>query len=469
MMARRRPSASASGSACVLSIEQECQTTVEGAPGPGCIEAALSRFMRAFRDLAPTLPGPQGLFNGYGRVYVDVHQHLELAAVECDTPYVLAQVVETQYDLVRKAAAKVRDEGLDLLLLNNNHSGLLRPDTAFWGTHENYLIDRPALSLVDLAMPFLVTRIYGGAGGVLCPTGEFLAGVRPLAMELETGGGTTGNRAIYSTCREEHHQGPSPRGQRLHLILGDGHRSQFNLALQVGATALVLRAIQLGQVRPRDVRAVKLRRAGEGWVDTLRRLNKLADPGEIPRVDPSVVAMQRIYLDAARRAVDATDQPDTWMRGILEAWQRTLDAYDRSDTSWLAARLDAFSKFELFSHYLADRGCTWRDVVGDIRALSEVALLDQDYHAISQPSSVFTYLEERGLLDHRVAPAVVAGTEKEPFVPEVGTRARARARFIKEHSSGSGAELLMNWDHVRDVGSDRVRTLFDPFAAGYVG
>jgi hypothetical protein len=451
----------------VLSIEQECQTTVERAVGLRPIEGALMSFMRTMTDLAPALPGAGGFFNAYGRVYIDTHNHLELAAIECDSPYVLAQVVDTQYDLVRKAAAKLRHEGIDLLLVNNNHSGLLRPDAAFWGTHENYLIESSAAALADLALPFLVTRAYAGAGGVLSPSAQFLAGVRPLAMRLETGGGTTGNRAIYSTCREEHHQGPSPRRHRLHLIVGDGHRSQFNLALQLGATALALKAIQHDRQLPGDLQAVSLRRSPESWVGVLRRLNKLADPGEYPRVDPSVIAVQRIYLEAARRTVESMPEQQAWISQTLEDWERTLDAYECQDRPWLASRLDAFIKFELFSHYLAEQGRTWPDVVADHEALSELALLDHDYHAISQPSSVFTDLEERRLIDHRVAPPVTAGDEEEPFVPDVGTRARARARFIKEHARNVG--LVMSWDYVREVRGHRVRKLYDPFAVGYVG
>ncbi len=320
-------------SRCLFSIEQECQTTVEAADGEAQISEALRRFLKIFGGLAPSLPGEGGLFNGYGRVYVDINHHLEFSALECDSPYVLAQMVDAQYELAMRATVELELRGLKLLLVNNNHNGLLRPGTAFWGTHENYLIDGPAQDLADLTLPFLVTRLYGGAGGVLFPTAEFLAGTRPLAMELATGGHTTGNRAIYSTCREEHHMGPRPKGRRLHLILGDGHRSQFNLALQFGATSLALKAIQSDPELAAQLGKVTLQRRGENWVRTLQRLNKLANPGEPPRVDPSVVEVQRIYLDAARRWVASMSDPQDWMAQILEDWELTLDAYERSDRS----------------------------------------------------------------------------------------------------------------------------------------
>ena len=463
-------------SRCLFSLEQECQTTVEATDGEAQISETLRRFLKIFGDLAPSLPGEGGLFNAYGRVYVDINHHLEFSALECDSPYVLAQMVDTQYGLATKATAELerrggrsaKGGGVKLLLVNNNHNGLLRPETAFWGTHENYLIDGPAQDLADLTLPFLVTRLYGGAGGVLFPTAEFLAGTRPLAMELATGGHTTGNRAIYSTCREEHHMGPRPKGRRLHLILGDGHRSQFNLALQFGATALALKAIQSDRELGAQLGKVTLRRRGEGWVGTLQRLNKLANPGEPPRVDPSVIEVQRIYLDAAGRWVASMSDPQEWMAQILEDWELTLDAYERADRSWLAPRLDAFTKYELYSAYLEDRGSSWAELVDDIEALSTLGLLDHDYHSISEPVSAFSDLEQRGLLSQRVGDRIEPGSEEEPYVPAVGTRARARARFIKEHSGRT--DLIMSWDRVFELPpNERVRTLFDPFAEAYAG
>jgi hypothetical protein len=423
--------------------------------------------MKILRRLAPSLPASEGLFNAYGRVYVDVNLHIEFAAIECDSPYVLAQVVETQYELAARATAELADSGLKLLLVNNNHNGFLRPETAFWGTHENYLIDGPAQDLTDLALPFLVTRLYGGAGGILFPTADFLGGTRPLAMELATGGATTGNRAIYSTAREEHHMGPHPKQRRLHLILGDGHRSQFNLALQFGATALALKAIQSDAGLQAEIGRVRVRRGGENWVGALQRLNKLASPGEPPRVDPSVIEVQRIYLEAARRSVACMRDPQDWMPRILEDWEGTLDAYQRADRAWLAPRLDAFTKYELYSNYLEARGLSWGELVDNAEALSALGLLDHDYHSISEPVSAFTDLERRGLLKQRVVEPIAPGGEEEAYVPNVRTRARARARFIREHAERS--DLVMCWDRVFEVGGERVRTLFDPYAEAYAG
>ena len=69
-------------SRCLFSIEQECQTTVEASNGATLVPEALPRFLEILGRLAPSLPGDGGLFNAYGRVYVDINYHLEFSALE---------------------------------------------------------------------------------------------------------------------------------------------------------------------------------------------------------------------------------------------------------------------------------------------------------------------------------------------------------------------------------------------------
>jgi hypothetical protein len=95
----------------------------------------------------------------------------------------------------------------------------------------------------------------------------------------------------------------------------------------------------------------------------------------------------------------------------------------------------------------------------------ELALLDQGYHDFCDPDSLFARLQRGGQLEHRVGPRIEPGSEPEPFVPETGTRARARARFIREHAPGNG--LRMDWSCVQDVPGSRLRRLCDPLAADY--
>ncbi len=449
--------------AFLIGIETECLTAVPPR-GDECA-AALGAFLTVLDRLAPSLRGPAGLFNGYGRVYVDGNRHLELASAECDSPYALADLAARQQGLATRAVTELKDRvGVELILANNNHAGPLRDGAATWGAHENYLVGRPPAELADRMLPFLVSRVYGGAGGVWRPNGDFLAGARVAFLQADVGGGTTERRAVFSTARQEHHLGPRPAGFRCHLILGDGHRSHFNLALHFGATALVLAAVQhdpdsvgpLPRVAGADQRRF--------WLTAARHFNRLAGPGEPLRVAPLALDMQRFYLDLARRFA-GTLRPHPWADRLLADWEETLDRMTAGDDDWLAARLDAWIKHRLFTRWLGEHGRTWDDLVRRPHLFDGLVMLGQNYHEFANPDNVFDQWDRAGLLAHRVGPAAAPGDEAQPFVPDTTTRAQARARFLLRH--GGDPALEMDWAWVLDRPGRRRRCLADPFAAEY--
>ncbi|MGD9858057.1 MAG: proteasome accessory factor PafA2 family protein, partial [Planctomycetaceae bacterium] len=402
----------------LMSTEEECLTSTPA--DPDVLPFALNKLFQILPHVAPSLPGPVGFFNGYGRIYVDC-EHIELSMPETHSPYVLALIVERQQRVAAAARDQLAAQGYDLLLANNNHSGLLHRLSPVWGAHENYLVEQHPTSFTELILPFLVTRFYAGAGGIESPTGNFLAGVRPLCMKEVTGGGTTSDRAIHSTCREEHHMGTATTRFRYHCILGDGHRSQFNLALQFGATALALKAIFFDPKLPGQL-ARRGALARGRWISALQQLNVLQPSGGVLQIDPVVTQVQRIYLDSARRYVDQLSNAPHWISDLLRDWDATLSAAERLDRSWLSARLDTFAKYEFYSSILADEGMTFRELAGRPHMFSELALLDHSYHNFCDPESVFRLLEHAGLLEHRVGPSVPPGEEAEPFIPECATR-----------------------------------------------
>lgn len=438
----------------LMGTEQECLTVYDGT------DMVLLEFLETLASLAPSISAiPSGLFNAYGRVYVD-QGHIELASAEVCSPILLAQVIEQQQWLVAKAMSVLKARGSMLLLANNNHSGLLSRSTATWGTHENYLVGVPPRTFADQILPFLVTRVLAGAGSVLSPTGNFVAGVRVEFIAREVGGGTCENRAIHSTAREQQLVGTGP-WHRYHLVVGDGLRSQFSLALQTGTTALVLKAIA---ANPQCVGPLPRTPSGRPhvWLQALRRFNVLAQPGEPLRVHPLVIKVQHLYLDAAQRWANHVGEVPTWVPKILATWKRTLDALEKNDTDWLVRRLDPWIKHELFSEYLRRRGHQWKDAPCNRNLLAQLALLNQNYHEITNPNSLFNTLDQTGELDHRIAPFLLPGREDEPFVPLTGTRSRARARFIQNHATEQG--IAANWDTVIDMSGDRSWSLNDPFA-----
>jgi hypothetical protein len=444
----------------LLSIEQEYHTTVDGTGQfPDALQA-IQKMLSTMSKLAPSLPGSSGFYNGYGRVYEDCG-HVEFALAECDSPYQLVLINEQQQILAAQALASLRREGVPLRLFNNNHSGFLHPRSATWGSHENYLVELHPTRFTDLILPFLVTRLYGGSGGVRFPSGQFVASVRSEFMAKVRAGGTTRDRAIHSTCREEHLVGASQHGFRYHLIGADGHRSHFNLALMLGATALVLKAIvrdaELGE-RIRDITCLPHKGC---WMRTLRDLNRLGKTGSAPQIDPVVWEVQRIYLESAWRTVAAMDCPPAWTHRVLEDWAMTLDAMESNDRPWLAAHLDAFNKYELYNSVLAGADETWARLRYNPDLFSKLALMEHSYHEFEDPSSVFDQAEAAGLLDHRVVARQEPGSEAEPHVPVGSTRSHARARFLAEHAGSQG--MYLDWMAVIDRQGQRRCRLDGPF------
>ena len=445
----------------IVSIETECLTAVPSQPES--VRRAVTAFLRNWALQAPSLAATSGVFNAYARTYCDCG-HIEIAMIECDSPYSAATLFEQQQILAARGVAMLSAEGIDLVLSNNTYSGLLKTGCPVWGTHENYLVDTHPSAFTQQILPFLVTRIYGGAGGILYPSGDFLASARSICLTRASGGGTTQDRAIHSLARDEHHMGTNPQRFRYHLILGDGHRSLFNLALQLGATALAVKAAMHDR-KLRDQLLEWRCRFSPDWVATFRELHVLSRGGRPLQIHPLVTATQRLYLDAARRvAADMQPRP-TWIPRLLEHWEQTLAAYERGDWAWLARRLDALAKHQFYTAVLEEQGCGWAELPRRPRLFEELALLDQNYHEFCNPRSAFVQMEDAGLLEHRVGPRIEPGQETDPYIPDVATRARPRARFIRDHRQSSGFEV--DWSWICHRSQHRMLRLDDPFATSW--
>ena len=142
-----------------------------------------------------------------------------------------------------------------------------------------------------------------------------------------------------------------------------------------------------------------------------------------------------------------------------------MDAMERLDRPWLAARLDAFVKYQFYTNVLQAAGASWQNLPARNDLFYTMALLDQSYHEFCNPESLFRRLDDSGLLSHRVGEVSEPGTEPEPYVPPTTTRARARARFIRDHAQELG--LTMDWSSVQDLANEQWRELSNPFADAY--
>ena len=462
-MPRRRPL----DDRCLFSIEQECLTVVEGSDDLAQVMHGVHKLVHALHGLAPGVVANCGVFTPYGRVYEDCG-HVEFALAECDSPQSLVRMNEQAQMLAWKALERLRAQGIKLRLFNNNHGGLLQGRAPTWGSHENHLVDVHPMELEHTILPFLVTRLYAGSGGVRFPTGQFVASVRSEFMRLPSGGSTTRNRAIHSTCREENLVGGG-QGFRYHMIGADGHRSQFNLGLLMGTTALVLKAILRDDELAPTLRERFPQLPLKGcWVKTLHQLNRLGRPGREPIIDPLVVDVQMVYVESVERTLAAMDTPPEWGPQLVADWRQTLEAYATNDRPWLASHLDTFTKYELFSGLLAERGSDWGGLRRNLDLFSRLALLDQGYHEFENPQSPFEIAEANGLLAHRIVERVGPGAEERAFVPDVSTRARPRAEYLVQAWNDDATDgVFMDWTGVVDRDGARRMRLEDPFASAF--
>lgn len=427
---------------------------------------AVAELLAEHASLSPSLPGPSGTFNGYGRLYAD-GMHVETATAECSDPFGLVAMQERQELLLASATFRLHDRGIELMLSNCNHSGLLTDDAPTWGSHGNYLVASPPETLADRMLPFLATRVYAGAGGVHWPSGTYSAVTRNHFLETERGGATTLPRALYSTARDEPlTRDPLRYGYRYHTILDDGLRSQFGRLLRSGATALALAAVQHlpDALAPLTVPAVSGRRGF--WFRALRLFNTLPIADEMPTVDPAAIRVQRVYLAAADRFVESLRSSAPWMSKVLVVWEATLDALERRDRTWLSERLDPWIKYELFARRLADCGIEWNELSRRHAAAFELAVLNQHYHQLAALDSPFDLLDIAGLLRHRVVPLAVPGDEAVPYVPECGTRAAVRARFIRDRFLDTSPPSV-DWNAAYDAAGNLIGALDDPFATSF--
>ena len=182
------------------------------------------------------------------RFYVD-HAHPEYSGPEVTTAHD-AVVWDSAGDRIALAAAQQFNSEGNVALYKNNVDG----KGASYGMHENYLVRRdvPFDDLARRLTPHLVTRqIVVGAGRVgLGPYGEkqgFQISQRADYMETEVGLETTLRRPIVNTRDEPHAE--RRKWRRLHVIIGDANCFEVATYLKVGATALVLAAIEAGDER----------------------------------------------------------------------------------------------------------------------------------------------------------------------------------------------------------------------------
>ena len=373
-----------------------------------------------FRPLMHKQATTNAFLKNGGRLYLDVGSHPEYATPECDRIHDLItadragdRIVD---DLAERALAMLNEDGITarLQLYKNN------TDSAgnSYGSHENYQVTREQTlnEWVEALTPFLVVRqLLCGAGKWVVEGGKGRLWLSQRAAHLwdPVSSTTTRSRPLVNS-RDEPHADPQ-RFRRLHVMAGDSNLSQPTLLLRIGATELVLRAIEDGHrfeqwaladpatairevARHRDGRA-RLELASGRLATTLDILEGICD-----LVEP--------YAD------------DQELRDALELWRQVLAAVTDRQHNRIERLIDWAIKEHLFLQYAHRHKLT--------NQAPQLAELDLAYHDIhrggdARARGLFAHAEVAGHCNHLIDQTEVSRAMTHPVTT---TRARLRGRLI---------------------------------------
>jgi proteasome accessory factor A len=221
--------------------------------------------------------------------------------------------------------------------------------------------------------------------------------------------------------------------QRLQIGIGDSNLCEEAEYLRIGATALVIEAIEAGAIdavpRPRR------------WKRMLHRISRDSTLQErIPLRDGralTAVQIQRWYLNACRRYVHSQENVPEEAWDILARWAAVLDDLEDHPQA-LVGRVDWITK-----RYLLDEA-------GAELSREARKKIDLRYHELST-GGYWKRFEAAGLTHPVLEPAEI---ERAMRLAPAGTRAAERGRIIREFSA-SGSPLVVSWSSVL-VGSQRI-------------
>lgn len=401
------------------------------------------------------------------RLYLDVGSHPEYATAECasiDDAVAHDRAGELIVDeMRRKLEATLAEEGTggSVYLFKNNVDSVGNS----FGSHENYMIARSTrfARLVAHLIPFLVTRQLISGAGRVHPTGPVAFGQRSIAAAEgqpsysfsqradhiweDSSSSTTRARPLINTRDEPH--ADSERFRRLHVIVGDSTMSTTTTALRLGATDLMLRMIEAGGVMPDRTLAdpaMALRQISHDLSGTVRVT--LADGSA-----RSPLQMQREYLEAVTRFVQANGAHHDRVDWVLDLWARTLDAIESGDHSGIDTEIDWAIKKKLLDSWVIRNDADY--------ASPRVAQMDLAYHDIAPGRGLFRMLEERGMAARLPGTDGSQAQHAVDHAPE--TRAKIRGALVSA-AVAAGKHSTIDWVNVKINGpTQRIVTLRDPF------
>jgi proteasome accessory factor A len=391
--------------------------------------------LSAFAPVVETHLANTVLTNG-ARLYVD-HAHPEFSSPECRTP-LEATLYDCAGEEVMRRALVAANENLEshqaIALYKNNSDGKGNS----YGCHENYLVSRDVEfgHIVRAMVPHFVSRqIVVGAGKVgsetepaLAAGADFQLSQRSEFFEEIVGLETTLKRPIINTRDEPH--ADAERFRRLHVIIGDANMSQVATFVKLGASAILLAALE-------DLGVDAFPSAPRHPVQAVRAFS----------LDPTLATAVPCDDDKERTAWDLQDElwllangyvertgaesvaPADQVAAVLAQWRSMLDGV-RDDVDVVADRVDWVAKLRVVNGYRE----RYDLAPGDAR----LRVIDLQYHDLRAERS----LSERVGLVRLFDPEQVREAVHNP--PE-STRAFFRGQCVARYPEQI---VAANWDCV---------------------
>jgi proteasome accessory factor PafA2 len=394
------------------------------------------------------------LTNG-ARLYVD-HAHPEYSTPECYEP-LEAALYDKAGEIVLARAAAAAQEILKpeqrILIHKNNSDGKGNS----YGAHENYLVSRsvPFGDIVAHLTAFMVSRqVYTGSGKVGSendrPPVEYQITQRADFFEEEVGLETTLKRPIINT-RDEPHAEPG-KYRRLHVIIGDANLCEVQTFLKLGATSLVLAALEAGALGEPILLDEPVEAVWRVSHDiSLQNPLVLADGSTATPLE-----LQWSYLERVKAYAEQAHLLPEQSR-VLAVWEEMLTDLER-DPLVTADRLDWTAKLLLLREYADRHRLSWDD--------PKLRLVGLQYHDVDPARGLYHRLAAAGMVQclftaDQVAAAAVA--------PPQRTRAYFRGQCVDKYGD---AIVAANWDSlVFDVGENSLKRvpMMDPLRGGREG
>lgn len=398
-------------------------------------------------------------------IYIDLG-HTEFCVPEVTSASDFVTYWHAMLRIVRLAQEKADRKlppGQRIHVLVNNSDGLGHS----YGAHLNFLVHRKTFeNLFRRKMHFMLWLASYQVSSIVI-TGQGKVGSEndrdPVAFQLSqradffemlTGLQTTHHRPLINE-RDEPLCGPLWRNgsadrpwARLHVIFYDANLSHVACYLKFGILQIILAMIAAGRVNHRLILEDPVH-AVVSWSHdiSLRRRMPMLSGAQL-----TVVELQMLFLEEARRFVDGGTCNVPEANRILDLWQDTLVKLEAGAIEELASRLDWALKLSTLTAALEQRpDLTWSS--------PKIKTLDHLYSSLDPQEGLYWRYEQANAVE-RIADN--ASIERAMVQPPDGTRAYTRAMLLRRADPASVDAV--NWDWIdfsfRNAGSwPRRRTI----------